>query len=238
MKIALLGYGKMGKAIESVAKNRGNEIVAAIDLNNSEDRNNLVKSGTEVVIEFSSPHSAYDNLKFCMENGLKTVCGTTGWLEHKKEIESLCIKNNTAFFYASNYSVGVNLFFKLNEHLAKMMANHAQYEIFSSEIHHTEKLDAPSGTAISIAEGIISNNPNKTKWVNNEIPKEDEIAIWSSREGKVPGTHNVKYISEYDEIEIKHTAYTRMGFAQGAVIAAEWLKDKTGVLNMNDLLSF
>ncbi len=226
----------MGKAIEKIASERGHEIVAKIDINNFSERSKLSVSNVDVVIEFSSPQSAADNLMFCMNAGLRTVCGTTGWLEKKNEIERLCLERNTAFFYASNYSIGVNLFFKLNNFLAKMMAPQSQYEVFSSEIHHTEKLDSPSGTAISIAEGIIENNANKKRWVNNEIPKNEEVPIWSSREGKIPGTHIVKYISEYDEIEIKHTAYTRIGFALGAVLSAEWIFDKSGVLGMDDML--
>ena len=236
MRVALLGYGKMGKAIEKIAIERGHDVVFRIDLNNADERENIKFSNTDVVIEFSSPHSAQSNLEYCMTNGLKTVCGTTGWLAYRNEIEKLCTLNSAAFFYASNYSIGVNLFFKLNEMLAKLMAPQSQYEIFTSEIHHTEKLDAPSGTAITVAEGIMENNSNKNKWVNNQIPMKEEIGIWSSREGKVPGTHTVKYISDNDEIEIKHTAYTRMGFALGAVIAAEWLQDKVGVYNMKDLL--
>ncbi|HLO43974.1 MAG TPA: 4-hydroxy-tetrahydrodipicolinate reductase [Leadbetterella sp.] len=237
MRIALLGYGKMGKAIEKVALERGHEVVFKIDLNNADEKQNINKENVDVVIEFSSPHSAYSNLEFCMKKGLKTVCGTTGWLDSRLEIEQLCQTNGAGFFYASNYSIGVNLFFKINELLAKLMAPHSQYEIFTSEIHHTEKLDAPSGTAITIAEGIMKNYDSKKKWVNNQIAAKDELAIWSSREGKIPGTHAVKYISEIDEIEIKHTAYTRMGFALGAVLAAEWINDKVGVYGMNDLLS-
>lgn len=236
MRVALLGYGKMGKAIEKIAIERGHDVVFRIDLNNADEREKIKFSNTDVVIEFSSPHSALSNLEYCMTNGLKTVCGTTGWLANRHEIEQLCVLNSAAFFYASNYSIGVNLFFKLNEMLAKLMAPQSQYEIFTSEIHHTEKLDAPSGTAITVAEGIIENNSHKNKWVNNQIPMKDEIGIWSSREGKVPGTHTIKYISDNDEIEIKHTAYTRMGFALGAMIAAEWLQDKVGVYNMKDLL--
>ena len=237
MRIALLGYGKMGKAIEKVALERGHEVVFRIDLNNASDKQLITKDNVDAVIEFSSPHSAYVNLEFCMKSGLKTVCGTTGWLESRREIEQLCVQNKASFFYASNYSIGVNLFFKVNEFLAKLMAPHQQYEIFTSEIHHTEKLDAPSGTAITLAEGILSNNTTKKSWVNNQIADKEELPIWSSREGKVPGTHTIKYISEIDEIEIKHTAYTRMGFALGAVLAAEWLQGKEGVFGMNDLLS-
>lgn len=236
MKIALLGYGKMGKAIEAIAVERGHEIVYKIDKDNAEDKNLLTSDSVDVVIEFSSPHSATENLKFCMERGLKVVCGTTGWLEHKDEIEGLCKANKGAFFYASNYSIGVNLFFHLNKALAKLVAPHKQYAVFTSEIHHTEKLDAPSGTAITLAEGIINYFEDKNTWVNNVLAKPTEVPIWSSREGKVPGTHTVKYISEVDEIEIKHTAYSRTGFALGAVVAGEWLADKEGVFGMDDML--
>jgi 4-hydroxy-tetrahydrodipicolinate reductase len=236
MRIALLGYGKMGKAIEAIAVERGHEVVYKIDKDNSEERNLLTKDSVDVVIEFSSPHSATENLKFCMERGLKVVCGTTGWLQHKNEIEGICAENKAAFFYASNYSIGVNLFFHLNKVLAKLVSPHKQYTVFTSEIHHTEKLDAPSGTAITLAEGIIDNLEDKDTWINNILAKPNEVPIWSSREGKVPGTHTVKYISEVDEIEIKHTAYSRTGFALGAVVAGEWLADKEGVFGMEDML--
>jgi 4-hydroxy-tetrahydrodipicolinate reductase len=173
-----------------------------------------------------------------MKNGLKTISGTTGWLEHRSEIEALCNENNAAFFYASNFSIGVNLFFKLNKQLAKLMNNQSGYELVTYEIHHTEKKDSPSGTAITLAEGIIEENTVKAKWVNNELPENnDEIPIWSSREGKVPGTHTIKYISEVDTIEMTHTAHSRQGFALGAVIAAEWIADKTGVRTMEEMLS-
>lgn len=237
MRIALLGYGKMGKTIEAIALERGHEIVAIIDKDNLDDRNKLDKASVDVVIEFSAPHAAVENLKLCMEKGLRVVCGTTGWLQHKDEIEGLCKANNGAFFYASNYSIGVNLFFQLNKTLAKLMAPHKQYAIFTSEIHHTEKLDAPSGTAITLAEGIIESFEEKTSWVNNILAKPSEVPIWSSREGKVPGTHAIKYISDVDEIEIKHTAYSRAGFALGAVVAAEWLSDKEGIYGMEHLLA-
>lgn len=236
MRIALLGYGKMGKVIEQIALDRGHTIVAKIDISNQSERENLSPENTDVVIEFSSPDSAFDNLTFCMKRGLKTVSGTTGWLDKKAEIEQLCYENNAAFFYASNFSIGVNLFFQLNKVLAKLMATQPQYEICTYEIHHTEKKDAPSGTAITLAEGIIENNPSKSSHINNQIPKADEVAIWSSREGKVPGTHTIKYISDVDTIEITHTAHSRQGFALGAVVAAEWLSDKFGVLGMEDML--
>ncbi len=236
MRIALLGYGKMGKTIEKIALERGHEIVARIDVSNSGDRDQLTASNTDVVIEFSSPSAAFDNIKFCMQKGIRTVSGTTGWLEHKPEIEKLCIENQAAFFYASNYSIGVNLFFKLNSFLAKLMKGQNQYEVSTDEIHHTEKLDAPSGTAITLAEGIIDNLGSKTQWVNNQIAGNAEVPIWSLREGKVPGTHIIKYISDVDQIEIKHEARSRQGFALGAVLAAEWVSDKQGILGMDDML--
>jgi 4-hydroxy-tetrahydrodipicolinate reductase len=236
MRIALLGYGKMGKAIEGIAIERGHTISYKIDVSNAADKELISNDNTDVVIEFSSPHSAFENISFCMSNGLKTVCGTTGWLDKKDAVVAACFENKAAFFYASNYSIGVNLFFKFNEMLAKLMAPQKQYEIATYEIHHTEKMDAPSGTAITLAQGIIENNTSKSTWVNNENAKSEEVAIWSSREGKVPGTHSIKYISDVDEIEIKHTAFTRMGFALGAILSAEWLSDKTGVFGMNDML--
>ncbi|MBA4849909.1 4-hydroxy-tetrahydrodipicolinate reductase [Emticicia sp. BO119] len=239
MRIALLGYGKMGKVIEQIALQRGHEISARIDISNRTDLLTVNPENTDVVIEFSSPESAYGNLKFCMEFGLPTVSGTTGWLQHKSEIEKLCKENKGAFFYASNYSIGVNLFFELNKSLAKLMSPYTEeYKVSTNEIHHTEKRDSPSGTAITLAQGIIENLSNKIKWVNNQIAADNEVAIWSSREGKVPGTHEVKYISEVDQIEIKHIAHSRNGFALGAVIAAEWIQGKTGIFGMNDMLGF
>lgn len=238
MRIALLGYGKMGKVIEQIALQRGHEISAKIDITNRTGLLSLNSENTDVVIEFSSPESAYGNLKYCMEFGLPTVCGTTGWLQHKPEIEKLCIENKAAFFYASNYSIGVNLFFELNKKLAQLINPYKEYTVSSNEIHHTEKKDAPSGTAITLAEGIIANLSEKNVWVNNQIATENEVPIWSSREGKVPGTHTIKYISDVDQIEISHIAHSRNGFALGAVIAAEWLNGKNGVFGMNDLMGF
>ncbi len=237
MRIALLGYGKMGKVIEKIALERGHTISHKIGVSNNHERANIDKNATDVVIEFSSPDAAYENLKYCMSSGLKTVCGTTGWLEHKAEIEDLCLKNGAAFFYASNYSIGVNLFFRLNKQLAKLMNGHHQYSLSTEEIHHTEKLDAPSGTAITLAEGIMEEINSKINWVNQTIAKENEVPIWSKREGKVPGTHTIKYISDVDEILIRHTAKSRDGFALGAVVAAEWLLGQEGVKGMDDMLN-
>ena len=236
MRIALIGYGKMGKVIEQIALERGHEISLKIDISNRTEILSLSRENTDVVIEFSSPESAYGNLKYCMEFGLPTVCGTTGWLQHKLEIEKLCIENKSAFFYASNYSIGVNLFFELNKTLARLMNPYKEFKVSSNEIHHTEKKDAPSGTAITLAEGIIDNLSVKNTWVNNQIAAENEVPIWSSREGKVPGTHTIKYVSDVDQIEITHIANSRHGFALGAVIAAEWLNGKEGVFGMNELL--
>ncbi len=238
MRIALLGYGKMGKVIEQIALQRGHEISAKIDISNRTEILSLNRNNTDVVIEFSSPESAYGNLKFCMEFGLPTICGTTGWLQHKTEIEKLCLENKAAFFYASNYSIGVNLFFELNKKLAQLMNPYKEFKVSSNEIHHTEKKDAPSGTAITLAEGIIDNLSEKNQWVNNQIATENEVPIWSSREGKVAGTHTVKYISDVDQIEISHIAHSRNGFALGAVIAAEWLNGKQGIFGMKDLMGF
>lgn len=236
MKIVLIGYGKMGKEIEQIALDRGHQIVAKIDVDNQQDLDNLSKDAVDVAIEFSHPSSAYSNLVKCIKKQIPVVCGTTGWLEKKSEIEQLTKENQSTFFYASNYSIGVNLFFKLNKFLAGLMKNHAEYDIYTNEIHHLEKKDSPSGTAITIAEGIIEAYPSKSKWVNNEIPKTDEVGIWSQRESIKPGTHTVKYISSVDQIEITHEAFSRKGFALGAVIAAEWVKDKKGILGMEDLL--
>ena len=236
LKIALLGYGKMGKVIEQIALQRGHEIVAKIDVNNRFDLEKLTTKTVDVIIEFSSPDAAVENLKFCMSRAIPTVCGTTGWLGYRHEIEKMCIENGGAFFYASNYSIGVNLFFRLNKMLAKLMNPHTQYSLTTTEIHHIEKKDAPSGTAITIAEGLVENLKNKTKWVNNALAAEDEIPIWSAREGKVAGTHIVKYISDVDQIEIIHQAHSRQGFAEGAVIAAEFLAGKKGIFSMEDLL--
>ena len=238
MRIALVGYGKMGKVIERIALERGHQIVAKVDWQNNDELVALKPETVDVVIEFSSPEAAFQNLSHCISAGLKVVCGTTGWLDKKPEIEELCRQNSrSAFFYASNYSIGVNIFFKLNQMLAKLMQTQSQYEVTTTEIHHTEKKDAPSGTAITLAEGIIDAYSLKNKWVSNEIPAANEVPIWSAREGKVPGTHVIKYISDVDQIEISHEAYSREGFALGAVVAAEWLQDKTGVQTMQEMLA-
>ena len=237
MRIVLIGYGKMGKEIERIAMDRGHQIVSKIDIENPDDLISLTNKGVDVAFEFSNPISACSNIMKCIEKQIPIVCGTTGWLEKKAEVEKATQSFDSTFFYASNYSIGVNLFFKLNKQLAKLMLPHAGYDIYTNEIHHVEKKDSPSGTAITIAEGIMSQYSNKKKWVNNEIPGADEIAIWSQRESTKPGTHTVKYISKVDQIEVTHEAFSREGFALGAVIAAEWILGKKGVLGMEDMLN-
>ena len=231
MKIALVGYGKMGKIIDEIATHRNHEIVAR--LNETPTSENL--KNADVAIEFSNPEVAFNNIKICLENNIPVICGTTGWLDRKPEIEKIAAENNTAFLYGSNFSLGVNLFFALNEKLADLMKNFTEYNVQLEEIHHTHKKDAPSGTAISLAEGIIKNDQRFAGWKLDETEK-TELGIFAIREDEVPGTHSVFYRSEVDEIEIKHTAYSRNGFAQGAVVAAEWIQGKTGNFSMKDVL--
>ena len=231
MKIALVGYGKMGKIIDEIATQRNHEIVAKLNESpNSENLNNA-----DVVIEFSNPEVAFNNIKTCLENKIPVICGTTGWLDQKPEIEKIAAENNTSFLYGSNFSLGVNLFFAMNEKLADLMKNFPDYNIQLEEIHHIHKKDAPSGTAISLAEGIIKNDNRFEGWKLDET-RDKELGIFAIREDEVPGTHSVFYRSEVDEIEIKHTAYSRNGFALGAVIAAEWIQGKTGNFSMKDVL--
>ena len=225
----------MGKTIERVATGRSHIISGRIDIDNQQDLDTVE---ADVAIEFSHPEAAYRNVVRCLERGIPVVCGTTGWLERKREAESLATSRGGTFFYASNYSIGVNVFFKVNEHLAKMMNNFESYDVSIDEVHHAQKKDSPSGTAITLAEGVMKNLPRKRKWVNTTGAKAEEIEIHSFRIDDVPGTHVIKYASPIDDIEIRHTAHTREGFALGAVMVAEWLRDKKGVLNMNDFLKF
>lgn len=231
MRIAIVGYGKMGRIIEEIAKKRGHKIVAT--LNETPTLENL--NNPDVAIEFSNPEVAFNNIKICLENKIPVICGTTGWLDRKPEIEKIASENGTAFLYGSNFSLGVNLFFALNEKLADLMKNFDEYHVQLEEIHHTHKKDAPSGTAISLAEGIIKNDRRFDAWKLDET-KENELGIFAIREDEVPGTHSVFYRSEVDEIEIKHTAFSRDGFALGAVIASEWIQGKTGNFSMKDVL--
>jgi 4-hydroxy-tetrahydrodipicolinate reductase len=250
MRILLLGYGKMGKVIERIALERGHTIAARIDADN---QNELVRIGQsapadrpDVAIEFSQPDSAYSNLSFCLEHDIPVVCGTTGWLERKPQIERMAREKGGQFFYASNYSIGVNLFFKLNQLLAGWMNAYPQYEVSITEIHHTEKRDAPSGTAITLAEGLLAGLSRKLAWkgdehLNRPVATTEEVAIHSIRENKVPGTHTVRYESPVDKIEIIHTAHSREGFALGAVTAAEWLYNqkqagRSGAFGMDEML--
>ena len=230
MKIALLGYGKMGKVIERIALERGHEIVLKKDQDTPLDG----LKNADVAIDFSVPDSAVANISECLNNGIPVISGTTGWLTNYPKMVQLCEEKKGSFIYGSNFSLGVNVFFELNEYLAKMMANLKQYNVSMEEIHHTQKLDAPSGTAITLAEGIIKNT-NYANWTL-ETPISNEIHIDAKRIENVPGTHSIFYDSEVDQIEIKHTAHSREGFALGAVIAAEWLIGKKGVFTMKDVL--
>lgn len=236
MRLALIGYGKMGKTIEEIALKNGDVIPFIIDKDNNAQINELSKQNVDVAIEFSNPESAFENIATCLTKQIPVVSGTTGWLDKIEMANDLCRQNNSAFMYASNFSIGVNIFFELNQFLAKKMKNYSQFRLNMEEIHHTEKLDAPSGTAITLANEIISVNPKYKSWINQEGENDEEISILSKRVENVPGTHLVNYTSDQDEIEIKHTAFSRMGFAQGAYEAAAWLKDKKGVFDIRDML--
>ncbi len=236
MKIALIGYGKMGKAIEEIAVAKGHEIVLKIDLNNVDEftKDNLSKA--DVAIEFTSPHTAFENVKRCIEYGVPVVCGSTGWLDKWNEIETLCHQQNGTLLYASNFSIGVNLFFELNTYLAKLMSKYNDYNVSLTEIHHTQKKDAPSGTAITLAEQVLANSSIKKNWVNQPTNNTAELEIISERIDPAPGTHTIKYSSPIDDIEITHTAHNRVGFASGAVLAAEFICNKRGIFTMKDAL--
>lgn len=235
MKILLIGYGKMGKAIEQIAKSRSHVIAAAVD---SFEQLTEFSGQADVAIEFTQPESVNQNLTYCFQRQLPVVCGTTGWLHEKSSIEKRCIENNGGFFYASNYSLGVNIFFKVNEYLAKLMHGQPGYTVSIEETHHTQKKDAPSGTAITLAEGIINNYPTKKQWTTEGNPPADSFVIRSRRIDPVPGTHTVQYASAIDDLEIKHTAHSREGFALGAVLVAEWMAGKKGIYSMDDFLKF
>lgn len=238
MKIILLGYGKMGKEIEKIAIARGHEIVQRIDVSNSYLLKEIIPGTVDVAIEFTQPDAAFDNIKLCLDRKVPVVSGTTGWLSKKSEVEELVKKNDSTFFYASNYSVGVNLFFHFNKIMAKMMNGFEDYDVEMEEIHHIYKKDAPSGTAITAAEGILANLDRKKNWSLNESDLKEELRIVEKRIAAVPGTHTVTYHSPIDSIELKHTAYSREGFATGAVLAAEFIQGKKGIFGMNDMLGF
>jgi len=231
MKIALFGYGKMGQMIERIALERNHQIVAKIDINTQEiDFKNI-----DVAIDFSTPEAAYTNISKCLEQDIPVISGTTGWLDTYEDIVALCKQKNGAFIYASNFSLGVNVFFELNTQLAKMMQHLEQYNVEIEEIHHTQKLDAPSGTAITLANGITENT-GYNGWILNK-KQEGQVSITSKRIGTTPGTHTIAYTSQVDDITIQHTAHNREGFAEGAIIAAEWIIGKTGVFTMRDVLN-
>lgn len=246
MNIALIGYGKMGRAIEEVALNKNHSVVLKVDEFNADTFLSSELSKADVAIEFSKPEAAFSNIMKCFDANVPVVCGTTGWLDKMEEVKKICLQKNQTFFYSSNYSIGVNIFFEVNKKLAELMNNQPQYdEIFVNEIHHIHKLDAPSGTAITLAEQILEKIKRLNKWSSyssdeSKLPskKEDELPVFSSREGEVPGTHIIKYFSHEDEIEIIHKAFNRKGFASGAVLAAEFIIGKKGVFGMKDLLNF
>lgn len=238
MKIALIGYGKMGKTIEQIALSRGHQIVSIVDINNPEEFQSDNFKSADVAIEFTTPATAFDNYMKSFDAGVAVVSGTTGWLDRIGEIKDKCANEGKTFFYASNFSIGVNIFFALNKHLAKIMNNFPNYAISMTETHHIHKLDAPSGTAITLAEGIIENVDRKDRWTLETAQQPTDLPIHAVREGEVPGIHEVTYESDVDYISIKHDAKSRAGFALGAVVAAEFTAGKKGFLGMDDMLKF
>jgi 4-hydroxy-tetrahydrodipicolinate reductase len=235
MNIVLIGYGKMGKAIEEIAVKKGHTISLVIDLHNADDftKENLGKG--DVAIEFTTPETAENNILKCFAAGLPVVSGTTGWLQNIEKVKQACAQNNGTFLYSSNFSIGVNIFFEINKRLAALMSKHG-YEVSIEEIHHTQKKDSPSGTAITLAEQVMDELDRKKSWVNYKSDAEEELSIISKRIDPAAGTHSVKYTSAIDDIEIIHTAHNRQGFASGAVLAAEYIHNKKGVFNMKDVL--
>lgn len=237
MNIALIGYGKMGKEIEQIAISRGHTIVLKVSSANASSYSIDELKKADVAIEFSNPEAVITNIYKCFEANVPVIVGATGWLKHLEEVKQKCSDKKQTLFYASNYSIGVNLFFKVNEYLAKLMNTYPDYNVSMEEIHHVHKLDSPSGTAISLANQVIENINSKQKWVNQATDNKNELGIISKRIDEVPGTHTVTYSSAVDEISMTHIAHNRKGFALGAVIAAEWVKDKKGIFGMNDLLA-
>ena len=234
MNILLVGYGKMGKTVERVGVARGHQITGRVDIGTTD----TIKPGADVAIEFTQPSSAPDNIIKCIEAGIPVVCGTTGWSARLEEVANAVARHNGSLFYTSNFSLGVNIFFKVNEHLARMMAGRSDYKVEIDETHHTEKKDSPSGTAITLADGIIKQIGTKKKWANRPSSAEDDLVINSHRIDPAPGTHVVSYKSLIDDIEIRHTAHSREGFAHGAVLVAEWIRGRKGVLTMDNFLTF
>lgn len=238
MKIALVGYGKMGKTIERIAMERGHEIVSVIDIDNQNDFESDAFKSADVAIEFTVPHKAIENIRQCFRAGVPVVCGTTGWTEVLPAIKKEIAENDSTLFWSSNFSIGVNIFMEINKHLAKLMNNFPQYDVEMTEVHHTQKLDAPSGTALTLVEGILDNLERKNSWSLETASSEEALTIKSIREGEVPGIHTIVYESEVDTISITHDAKSRAGFALGAVVAAEFTAGKKGFLGMKDLLKF
>ena len=236
MNIALVGYGKMGKAIEEIAVANGHTIGLKIDQDNAADLCAQKVAGMDVAIEFTGPHSAFENIMKCLSLGLPVVCGSTGWLEKYDEAKTFCEAKHGTLIYASNFSIGVNIFFEINKTLAALMSKHPNYEVDLHEIHHTQKKDAPSGTAITLAEQVMEALPHKTKWVNETSSVASDLVIISERIDPAPGTHTIKYASAIDSIEITHTAHNRKGFAGGALLAAEFAATHQGVFSMKDVL--
>lgn len=236
MKIALIGYGKMGRMIEEVALARGHRIVLKINIDNTDEFTKNAVAPADVAIEFTAPESAFENVRQCLAFGVPVVSGSTGWNNRIPEAKEYCRQKSGAFLHASNFSIGVNIFFELNKLLAKLMASQPEYDVTLKEIHHMQKLDSPSGTAVSLAEQVLENIDRKKRWVNSAAKNTDELSIISERVDPAPGTHTVKYASQVDNIEIIHTAHNRKGFALGAVLAAEFLAGKKGVFTMSDVL--
>ena len=238
MNIALIGYGKMGKTIEQVAVERGHLVKLKIDLHNLDDFNQKNFENIDAAIEFTGPHTAYNNIIKCIELGKPIVSGSTGWLNRLTDVESTCNDKQGSFIYASNFSVGVNIFFEVNKKMAELMKGKDQYDVAIKEIHHTQKKDAPSGTAITLAEHILSNNTSKSTWVNDTPTSKNQLFIKSERIDPYPGLHEVTYSSSIDEIQIIHNAHSRDGFALGAVLAAEYIAERKGIFTMKDVLGF
>ncbi|MFO7829607.1 MAG: 4-hydroxy-tetrahydrodipicolinate reductase [Bacteroidales bacterium] len=237
MKIVIIGYGKMGKEIEKMALQQGHEIILKIDQDNRKEFESDQFKQADVAIEFSNPENAYQNILQCFKADVPVVSGTTGWMNDFEKAVEVCKSENKTFFYASNFSLGVNIFFKVNEYLAKMMDNYSDYKVNIEETHHTQKLDAPSGTAISLAKGVINNIGRLSKWEKENTQNENSIPVASFREGSVPGNHKVIYESSFDKICIEHDAKSRQGFAMGAILAAEFIHNKKGYFTMDDLLN-
>ena len=238
MRILLIGYGKMGKTIEQIVLQKGHQLAGIIDIQNRETLGEFNAGNTDVAIEFTHPESAPENIRYCLQNDIPVVSGSTGWLQQLADIKELCATNNGSFFYASNYSVGVNLFFHFNEYIAAKMQAYPEFYVELKEVHHTQKVDKPSGTAITAAQGLLASYPQKSSWVSDALnPQPQQLNIVSERLADVVGLHTVRYTSAHDTLELTHNAHSRIGFAEGAVMAAEWLPGKVGVYGMKELLN-